>query len=77
MNKLQTIWNQDRSRLQNSHVYQEFDELYNLFIKDCIAPLIFESKHLIYQRAPTLRICTAGATFSTCKMHNDREYNHQ
>ena len=77
VNRIQSKWNLHRARLpEYAAIYKDFDELYNVFIQEVIAPDMSEQEKIIYQRAPTLRICIPSE-FISCKIHHDREYNHQ
>ena len=77
VNRLQSSWNLHRARLpEHLILFKDFDDLYDAFIREVIAPDMNEREKVVYQRAPTLRVCVPSK-FVSCKMHHDREYNHQ
>jgi hypothetical protein len=68
--------------------YKRFDEVYQAFIRDVVAPAMGGGR-VLYQRAPTLRVMaplvnddpssssSSAPSLVTCKLHNDRDYHHQ
>jgi hypothetical protein len=67
--------------------YEKFDEVYQAFIRDVVAPAMGGGR-VLYQRAPTLRVMaplvtngssnsSAAPSSTTCKLHCDRDYHHQ
>ena len=77
INNLQYNWNRDRSRVDNeSHiVYKNFDDLYQIFIREVIGHEIGGGR-IVYQRAPTLRVVPPSDKV-TGELHRDKDYHHQ
>lgn len=76
--KQQIRWNLDRGRLKPSLIekYAEFDEIYDRFIREVVAPDAMGGGHVLYQRAPTLRVYFPSEIASVF-LHCDKEYHHQ
>ncbi|KAJ1495357.1 hypothetical protein T484DRAFT_1876240 [Baffinella frigidus] len=93
VNSLQVMWNADRDRSGRTltvkpdrdpqearAAYEAFDQIYQDFIRDVIAPSIGGGK-VLFQRAPTLRVMApeegGGVVSVMSKLHKDEDYHHQ
>ena len=62
--------------------YERFDEVYQAFIRDVVAPAMGGGR-ILFQRAPTLRVMTPLSSsdpsipYVMSKLHNDCDYHHQ
>jgi hypothetical protein len=75
LNYYQAEWNKRRSREECEGLYDEFDEIYDAFIKEVVGPAL-GGGIVLYQRAVTLRVYVPQEK-PMGKLHNDCDYHHQ
>ena len=93
VNALQTMWNADRDRSGRSlgvcpdrdrdealAAYAAFDQVYQDFVREVVAPSMGGGK-VLFQRAPTLRVMVPdagdGVVSVMARLHKDEDYHHQ
>lgn len=81
INYYQSMWNRDRDKspAARGEAFSRFDALYRSLIQKVLAPSIQgnDAGRVIFQRAPTLRVCPPGGETAMGSFHNDEQYHHQ